>query len=61
VHQIYSMMQAGGRFGMRTMDQSLAALVMSGKLSFEMATAQCHDPRELARLAGRPVPGGSDA
>ena len=29
-HQIYSMLQAGGRYGMVTMDMSLAQLVRSG-------------------------------
>jgi len=61
VHQIYSMMQAGARHGMRTMDQSLANLVKSGHLSFELAVQQCHDPNEVARLAGKPLPGVSDA
>jgi twitching motility protein PilT len=61
VHQIYSMMQAGGRYGMRTMDMSLAALVGSGKISFDLATQRCQDARELARLCGRPIPGGADA
>ncbi len=31
VHQIYSAMQAGGRFGMQTMDMSLAAQVKAGQ------------------------------
>jgi twitching motility protein PilT len=57
VHQIYSMMQAGGRHGMRTMDQSLANLVGAGSISFELAVQQCHDPREVARLSGKPIPG----
>jgi len=61
IHQIYSMMQAGARYGMRTMDQSLATLVSSGKISFEMGLQRCHDGRELARLLGRPLPGGADA
>ncbi len=60
VHQIYSMMQAGGRYGMRTMDQSLASLVSAGKISYELALQQCHDPREVARLTGKPVPGVGD-
>ena len=55
------MMQAGARHGMRTMDQSLANLVKSGHLSFELAVQQCHDPNEVARLAGKPLPGVSDA
>jgi len=58
VHQIYSMMQAGGRYGMRTMDQALATLVKTGKITFELALQQCHDPREVSRLAEVPLMGG---
>jgi twitching motility protein PilT len=54
-HQIYSVMQAGGRFGMQTMDASLAGLVRAGKVSPELALDRCHDPEELTRLVG---PGG---
>ena len=36
-HQIYSAMQAGGRHGMQTMDQSLADLVRRGYLSYDKA------------------------
>ncbi len=61
VHQIYSAMQAGGRYGMRTMDQALATLVGAGKISFELAMQRCHDPNELGRLVGKPVGGSSDA
>ena len=52
VHQIYSAMQAGGRYGMQTMDMSLAALVKSGKITQQMAFERCHDAEELARLTG---------
>src|SRR6187397_889357 len=52
VHQIYSIMQAGGRFGMQTMDQSLANLVKSGKVSQQLAYERCHDAEELNRLIG---------
>jgi twitching motility protein PilT len=51
VHQIYSAMQAGARYGMRTMDQSLAYLVTGGRISMEMAQQRCHDVQELTRLA----------
>jgi twitching motility protein PilT len=51
-HQIYSVMQAGGRFGMQTMDASLAGLVREGKISRELALDRCHDPEELTRLLG---------
>src|SRR5437016_3293078 len=50
IHQIYSVMQAGGRFGMQTMDASLAGLVKVGKISRELALDRCHDPEELNRL-----------
>jgi twitching motility protein PilT len=50
VHQIYSVMQAGGRFGMRTMDSSLAQLVKAGQVSQQLALERCHDPEELNRL-----------
>jgi twitching motility protein PilT len=52
VHQIYSAMQAGARYGMRTMDQALAWLVVNGKITMELARQRCHDPEELTRLAG---------
>jgi twitching motility protein PilT len=52
VHQIYSVMQAGGRFGMQTMDMSIATLVKQGKISQQLAFERCHDPDELQRLVG---------
>jgi twitching motility protein PilT len=52
VHQIYSAMQAGGRYGMQTMDMSLAAHVKAGRISQQMAYERCHDPEELQRLIG---------
>jgi hypothetical protein len=47
-------MQAGGRYGMRTMDQALAALVISGKITAELARQRCHDQQELTRLLDSP-------
>jgi twitching motility protein PilT len=52
VHQIYSAMQAGGRYGMQTMDMSLAAHVKAGRITQAMAFERCHDPEELQRLIG---------
>ncbi len=51
-HQIYSAMQAGGKFGMQTMDMSLAALVKSGKVSMEMALEKCANEEDMRRLVG---------
>src|SRR6266566_2602744 len=40
-HQIYSMLQAGGRYGMVTMDMSLAQLVKSRRISLDIALERC--------------------
>jgi twitching motility protein PilT len=57
VHQIYGAMQAGGRYGMQTMDSALAHLVAIGKISMEMAKERCHDEQELKRLTTGVVSG----
>jgi twitching motility protein PilT len=51
-HQLYSVMQAGGQFGMQTMDASLADLVQRGMVQFEHAKERCHNVEEFARLSG---------
>jgi twitching motility protein PilT len=53
VHQIYTSMQAGGKFGMQVMDQHLAQLVKKGTVTYEMALERCHHVSEFNRLAGR--------
>ena len=58
VHQIYSSMQAGGRFGMQTMDMSLAQHVKAGRITQQIAFERCHDPEELQRLVGGSSGGG---
>ncbi len=52
-HQIYSAMQSGARFGMRSMDQSLAELVRAGRVAFEVAVERAANPEDLRRLLGR--------
>ena len=49
-HQIYSAMQAGGRFGMQTMDMSLAALVMNSLIEMKTAVERCANEDDLRRL-----------
>ena len=58
VHQIYSAMQAGARFGMVTMDTALARLVGMGKITTEIALQRCHDAQELERLLAGGMAGG---
>ena len=52
-HQIYTSMQAGGKFGMQVMDQHLAHLVKAGKVTYETALEHCHRVEEYNRLTGR--------
>jgi len=52
-HQIYTSMQAGGKFGMQVMDQNLAEIVKKGLISYEMGLERCHHVTEYNRLVGR--------
>jgi len=48
-HQIYSVLQAGGRYGMVTMDSSLVQLVRAGRISMDMALERCSNEEDLRR------------
>ncbi|MBW3537830.1 MAG: PilT/PilU family type 4a pilus ATPase [Actinobacteria bacterium] len=50
-HQIYSSMQAGGKYGMQVMDQSLAELVKKGAISMQMALERAANQEDLRRLS----------
>jgi twitching motility protein PilT len=52
-HQIYTSMQAGGKFGMQVMDQHLAELVKKHVITYETALEHCHRVEEFNRLTGR--------
>ncbi|MFN2613773.1 MAG: PilT/PilU family type 4a pilus ATPase [Actinomycetota bacterium] len=52
-HMIYSSMQAGGAFGMQTIEQALADLVKKRVITFETGLERCQNPEDYARLAGR--------
>ena len=52
-HQIYSAIQAGGKFGMQTMDQALADLVKRRKITLDLARERCANEEDLMRLLGR--------
>jgi len=51
-HQIYSAMQAGGKFGMQTMDQSLATLLQNNVIDLGTAIERCANEEDLRRLSG---------
>lgn len=48
-HQLYSAISTGRGEGMLTMEQSLAEMVRSGRISRETAAARCFRPEELKR------------
>jgi twitching motility protein PilT len=52
-HQIYSALQAGAKHGMHTMDQHLAELVKTGKITFDTGLEKCHHVEDFNRLCGR--------
>jgi twitching motility protein PilT len=51
-YQIPTQMQAGGQYGMVTMDQSLSELVKGGKVGHEMALERAANPEDLRDLLG---------
>jgi twitching motility protein PilT len=56
VHQIYSIMQAGKKFGMQTLNDALYQLYIGGEVTLEEALQHSSDPNELLRMCGQPVP-----
>jgi twitching motility protein PilT len=46
-HQIYSLMQTGGQYGMQTMDQGLARMVRSGRITEGVAMDRCRNEEDL--------------
>jgi twitching motility protein PilT len=59
IHQIYSMMQSGKKYGMQTMNDALYQLYMSREVSLDECLRASHDPAELQRMLG--VTGEEDA
>jgi len=60
-HQIYSTMQAGAQQGMHTMDQHLAQLVKTGRITYETGLEKCHHIEDFVRLTGRANSGSAGA
>ena len=60
VHQIRSLMQAGKKHGMQTMNDALGRLYLNGQVTLEAALRRSADPSELLRAVGEPLPEGFD-
>jgi twitching motility protein PilT len=64
IHQIYSSMQAGQKFGMQTMNQALVDLIQKRRITREEGLNRSTLPEELDQLlksAGVSAPAGSPA
>ena len=53
IHQIYSMIQSGQKYGMRTMNMSLAELHLSRKITIGEAMARSSNVQELNEMLSR--------
>jgi twitching motility protein PilT len=53
IHQIYSLLQAGTKYGMQTMNQTLVNLVNRREITLETAVSRSPDARELQGMLGR--------
>jgi twitching motility protein PilT len=56
VHQIYSAMQAGKKFGMQTLNDALYSLYMRDEAAIEELMRVSADPAELKRMIGQEEP-----
>jgi len=55
VHQIYGIMQAGQKFGMQTMNQSLYAAYVNRNISYDEALGRSSDKDELLKMIGETI------
>jgi twitching motility protein PilT len=53
VHQIYSLMQSGKKFGMQTLNDALYQLYVSREVAEDECLRVSSDPNELMRMLGR--------
>lgn len=58
VHQVRSLMQAGRKHGMQTLNDALARLYLDGEVTLEAALKRSPDAAELLRAVGEPAPDG---
>src|SRR5438270_6885314 len=57
IHQIYSMMQSGKKYGMQTMNDALYQLYMAREVAWEEVIRASSDPIELARMCNMQLDG----
>ena len=53
IHQIYSTMQSGKKYGMQTMNDALYGLYMGREVALDECLRASHDPNEFLRMIGQ--------
>ena len=53
IHQIYSTMQSGKKYGMQTMNDALYGLYMNREVAVDDCLRASHDPTEFLRMIGQ--------
>ena len=53
IHQIYSTMQSGKKYGMQTMNDALYGLYMNREVALDDCLRSSHDPTEFLRMIGQ--------
>src|SRR3982750_4293625 len=53
IHQIYSTMQSGKKYGMQTMNDALYGLYMNREVALDDCLRASHDPNEFLRMIGQ--------
>jgi twitching motility protein PilT len=53
VHQIYSLMQGGKKYGMQTLNDALYQLYVNRQVSVDECLRVSNDPNELLRMTGQ--------
>ena len=53
IHQIYSTMQSGKKYGMQTMNDALYGLYMNREVAVDDCLRASHDPAEFLRMIGQ--------
>jgi twitching motility protein PilT len=57
IHQIYSIMQAGKKHGMQTMNDALYQVYMQREVALEDCLKATSDQQEFLKMIGEPMPG----
>jgi twitching motility protein PilT len=60
VHQIYSLMQSGKKYGMQTLNDALYQLYMAREVKLEECLRVSSDQNELLRMTGAAAPAGEE-